>query len=86
MIKCHIFSLAVPAREYMWHFIMFCESIFHMSLKQKISNEYMDMKACAMWFRKLFMVLNMYLFMYLIIVYSNMPHDYFTTHKEVKEV
>jgi hypothetical protein len=62
---------------------MFCESIFHMSLKQKISNEYMDMKACAMWFLKLFMVLNMYLFMYLFIVYSNMPHDYFTTHKEV---
>jgi hypothetical protein len=35
MIKYHIFSLAVPARENMWHFIMFRENIFHISLKQK---------------------------------------------------
>jgi hypothetical protein len=33
--KCHIFSLAVPARENMWHFIMSRENIFHISLKQK---------------------------------------------------
>jgi hypothetical protein len=35
MIKCHIFSLAVPARENMWHFIMFREHIFHISRKRK---------------------------------------------------
>jgi hypothetical protein len=35
MIKCHIFSLAVPARENMWHFIMFRENKFHISRKTK---------------------------------------------------
>jgi hypothetical protein len=35
MIKCHIFSLDIPARENMWHFIMLSENIFHFSLKQK---------------------------------------------------
>jgi hypothetical protein len=35
MIKCHIFSHAVPACENMWHFIKFRENIFHISLKRK---------------------------------------------------
>jgi hypothetical protein len=34
MIKCHTFSLAVQARENMWHCIMFCENIFHISIKR----------------------------------------------------
>jgi hypothetical protein len=35
MINCHIFSLAVPARENMWQFIMFRENINHISRKTK---------------------------------------------------
>jgi hypothetical protein len=32
----YIFSLnTVPARENMWHFIMFRENIFHITLKRK---------------------------------------------------
>jgi hypothetical protein len=34
MIKCHIFSLAVPVRENVWHFNKSRENIFHISLKR----------------------------------------------------
>jgi hypothetical protein len=35
-----MFSLTVSAREIMWHFIMFRENIFHISLKQKKISSY----------------------------------------------
>jgi hypothetical protein len=58
-MKCHIFSLAIPARENMWHFVMFRENIFHASRKTK---KYHEKRKNILLFFVLWLLFNQLLF------------------------